>query len=114
MSVERQIVVRFAVDGIEATQVNRFEAHHEAGRPPVFEIDTIFTNYLELDELLGQNAGLAFQFGDEQPRRLSGIVEEAMVVGTVALGAEERAFSYVFRVVSPLAPLERVVDSRIF
>lgn len=112
--MDRALEVALTIAGEPVAFVACFEAIHEAGRPASFEIEVALGAYAELDELLGQVAELTFGFPDEAPRVLSGIVEEASIIGTSELGSEEGGSRYVLRISSRLGLLARSVGSRIF
>lgn len=110
----RTIVTTFNIDGMEAYKVLRFQETHRLGVPATLEIDFAFTDYQDLEAVVGHKASLTYGFEGEEPRTFAGIVESVTLKGSGQMGMEGRLYRYIASVVPKIALLDRVTDSRIF
>jgi type VI secretion system secreted protein VgrG len=110
----RTIVTTFSIDEVEAYKVIRFEETHRLGVPAFLEVDFAFTEFHELDTIIGHKASLTYGHEGEEPRTFAGVVESITVKGSGQMGMDGRLCRYIACIVPKIALLDRVTDSRIF
>jgi type VI secretion system secreted protein VgrG len=114
VAVTRTIQTTFQIDEAPAYKVLRFQESHKLGVPASLEIDVAYTDYYELEAMVGQKAALSYGYEGDEPRKFAGIVESVALKGSGQQGMDGRLYRYVVRVVPKIALLDRSVDSRIF
>ncbi len=96
------------------SQVLSFREVHELGRPSEVVVRALLENVVPLETLIGTGALLTFDVSGEATRYFRGIIETVELEGNPQDDGTLVLPTYVFRVVSLLALLERSEDCRIF
>ncbi|MBX3184456.1 MAG: type VI secretion system tip protein VgrG [Polyangiaceae bacterium] len=112
--MSRNLEVFFRSEQLVTDRVLRFQQHHVAGQPSYAVIDLVTTEYQSIQELVGSRAELVHGYEGEAPHSLFGRIDAATVLAGADAKAESLDFTYRIKLVSPVALLDRSVDSRIF
>jgi type VI secretion system secreted protein VgrG len=97
-----------------ASHVLAFRETHELGRRPEVMVRALLDQVVPLDDLIGSGALLTFNVSGEAPRYFRGFIETVELEGNPQEDGALVLPTYVLRVVSLLALLERSEDCRIF
>ncbi len=103
-----------AVEGMPPAEVLRFDAVEHAGRPSSIDVEVIFAEHVDLDDLIARGARLAFSHDVDDPRVLSGIIASATGVASALVGESDPRMRVALAVVSPLALLGGSVGYAIY
>ena len=101
----RTFLTAFSVGDAQASKVLRFREQHELGKPAVLEIEVLFDDYFDTEDLIAQSALLEFAHDGGTTRLFGGIVDSVTAIGSSAVGNAGRTYQYSFRLVSELSLL---------
>jgi type VI secretion system secreted protein VgrG len=108
----RNFSAAFEIDGVAANRVVRFSESHRLGKPPELHIELRYNMQVPTVNMVGCPAVLTAGFGDAEPRKFIGIVEEASVIGSSITG--DGVHAYELKVVPRLGLLARSTSCQIF
>jgi type VI secretion system secreted protein VgrG len=101
----RTFLTLFSVGDAPATKVLRFREVHALGTPAYLEVDVLFQDYLDTEDLIAQQASLEFAYDGDPTRVFSGIVESVTAIGSSAVGNAGRTYQYSLRLVTEVSLL---------
>jgi type VI secretion system secreted protein VgrG len=106
--------VRLQGEQFTAEQVLAFREEHVLGQPSEVVVRALLPDVVPLDDLIGTACELTYAVSGEESRFFRGIVESVELEGNPREDGTLVLPTYLFRVVSVLALLERSEDCRIF
>src|SRR6185295_5986656 len=100
--------------GVEALRVPHFTERHVAGEPATLTVEALYDAAIDLEELIGRDAQLAYAYDGGARRVFSGHVESVEVIAQPLVALDQATFRYVFEIGSTLSFLKRDFGCTIF